>query len=45
MAGKMKKNVLPSVPLLLVLSFSVASHAQDTAHQGDVTDVTVIRRV
>ncbi|MCU0980470.1 MAG: glycoside hydrolase [Pirellulaceae bacterium] len=41
----MKKNVLPSVPLLLVLSFSVASHAQDTAHQGDVTDVTVIRRV
>jgi len=41
----MKKNVLPSVPLLFVLPFSVASHAQDTAHQGDVTDVTVIRRV
>lgn len=42
---EMKKNVCILVPLMLVLQFSAASHAEDAAHQGDVTDLRVIRRV
>ena len=42
---EMKKNVCILVPLMLVLQISAASHAEDTAHKGDVTDLRVIRRV
>lgn len=31
--------------LILIFPFSASSHAQNTAHQGDVTNVRVIRRV
>ncbi len=33
------------VPLMLMLQCSAGSHAQNTGYKGDVTDVTVIRRV
>ena len=42
---EMKKNVCILVLLMLVLQFSAASHAEDAAHKGDVTDLRVIRRV
>jgi hypothetical protein len=45
MTDKMKKNANLLGSLLFLLPFSVASQAQSIAHQGDVTDVTVIRRV
>lgn len=45
MNPRMKTIFHALTALLLALQFPAASHAQDAAHKGDVTDVTVIRRV